>query len=247
MKHKLTIVIPARNEKEVIIKTLDSLCKNVKTNHDILVVDDSNDGTTIVVEKYMKTHKNVSLIKGDPKNKSFARALRIGFKKAKTEAAVVVMADLCDDPKTIDKMFDKFSKGWDIVCGSRYMKGGKKVGGRIIQNFCSFMVCKTLYVVTGIPTKDVSNAFKMYRLSALKKVKFNLSSGVEASMEITLQAFFNGAKITEIPTTWLGRTLGQTKFKILDRTPKYARIVCWSIENSFRKSLRLKLKEFYVS
>ncbi len=244
---KLTIIIPARNEKEVIIKTLDSLRKNVKTDHDILVVDDSSDGTTIVVEKYMRMHKNVSLIKGDPKSKSFARALKIGFRNAKTEVAVVVMADLCDDPKTIDKMFQKFSEGWDIVCGSRYMRGGKKIGGRIIQNFCSFMVCKILFIFTGIPTRDVSNAFKMYRLSVLKNVIFNLSSGVEASMELTLQAFFNGAKITEIPTTWLGRTLGQTKFKIFDRTPRYARIVCWSIENSFRKILRLKLKEFYVS
>lgn len=247
MKTKLTIIIPARNEKEAIVKTLDSLHKNVKTKHMILVVDDSNDGTTEVVKKYIKMHKNVSFIKGNPKKKSFARALKIGFSKTKTEAAVVVMADLCDDPKTIDGMFKKISEGYDIVCGSRYMKGGKKVGGPVIQNIFSFLICKTLGVFTGIPTIDVSNAFKMYKLSILEDVTFNLSSGVEASMELTLQAFFNGAKITEIPTTWLGRTLGQTKFKIFDRTPKYARIIRWSIENSFRKKLGLKLKEFYIS
>lgn len=66
-------------------------------------------------------------------------------------------------------------------------------------------------------------------------------------MEITLQAFFNGAKITEIPTTWRGRTLGQSNFKIFHRTPKYARIVYWSLENSLRKFFGLDLKKFYVS
>ena len=244
---KLTIIIPARNEKEVIVKTLDSLNGNVKTQHSILVIDDSNDGTTSVVKEYMKIHKNVNLISGDRKRKSFARALKIGFEKTKTEAAVVVMADLCDDPTTIDKMCQKFSEGYDIVCGSRYMKGGEKIGGRMIQNFFSFLVCKTIHLFTKIPTKDVSNAFKMYRMSVLKNVVFNLSSGVEASMEITLQAFFSGAKIKEIPTTWLGRTLGQTKFRIFDRTPKYARIIFWSIENALRKKLGYKLREFYVS
>lgn len=189
----------------------------------------------------------ISLVGNYGKSRRFSSALKVGFKNTKSEYALPVMADLCDDPVTINKIYSKLSEEWDIVCGSRYMRGGKKVGGHIIQNFCSFMVCRTLHFFTGIPTRDVSNAFKMYRLSILKNVTFNLPSGVEASMELTLQAFFNGAKITEIPTTWLGRTLGQTKFKIFDRTPRYARIVCWSIENSFRKRLGLKLKEFYAS
>lgn len=246
MKNKLTIIIPARNEQDVIIDTLDVIRQNVKTPHNILIIDDSTDNTSSLVRKYIKHHQGIQLVRGNPKKKSFARALKIGFNKAKNGVVVVVMADLCDDPKIIDKMFKKFSGGWDIVCGSRYMRGGRKIGGPKVQNFCSSLICKVLYLFVGIPTRDVSNAFKMYRLDTLKDIKFNLSSGVEASMEITLQAFFNGAKITEIPTTWLGRTLGQTKFKIFDRTPRYARIVCWSIENSFRKRLGLKLNDFYV-
>ncbi len=237
---EITIIIPSRNEENVIIKTLDKLAKEVITPHQILIIDDSTDKTAEKVRQYSLKYPEVSLIKGDPNKKSFARALAVGFKKAKTKAVVVVMADLCDDPKTIDKMYDKFQKGWDIVCGSRYMKGGKKIGGPIIQALFSYLICKILYLFSGIPTQDVSNAFKMYRLDALRKIKFNLSGGVETSMEITLQAFFNGAKITEIPTIWKGRVFGQSKFSILHRSPKYAQIIFWTLGKSIRKTLRIK-------
>lgn len=244
---KLTIVIPARNEQDVIIGTLNSIKQNVKTPHIVLIIDDSNDNTSFLVRKYMKRYKGVNLIRGNPQKKSFARALKIGFDKAKEGMVVVVMADMCDDPKTIDKMYKKSVQGWDIVCGSRYMKRGKKIGGPKIQNLFSSLICKMINMFTGIPTQDVSNAFKMYRLSILDGIKINLSSGVEASMEITLQAFFKGAKITEIPTTWKGRTLGQSKFRIFHRTPKYARIVYWSLKNSLRRLFGLGLKNFYIN
>ncbi|MCX6706201.1 MAG: hypothetical protein NTV24_03825 [Candidatus Woesebacteria bacterium] len=88
---------------------------------------------------------------------------------------------------------------------------------------------------------------KMYRITVLDGVKFNLSSGVETSMEITLQGFFKGAKIIDIPTIWRGRTLEKSKFRIFHRAPKYAHIVYWSLENSLREFFGLNLKKFYVS
>ena len=65
-------------------------------------------------------------------------------------------------------------------------------------------------------------------------------------MEITLQAFFKEAKIADVPTTWRGRKVGKSKFKILQRAPKYSRIYLWTLENSLRKKLGIKLKNFYV-
>ena len=241
---KLTIIIPARNEQDVIINTLDVIRKNVKTPHNILIIDDSTDNTAILVKKYIKHHQEIKLIRGNPKKKSFARALKIGFDKAKNGIAVVVMADMSDNPKTIDKMYKKINLGWDIVCGSRYIRGGRKVGGPPLQNILSFLVCKIVKIFVGIPTSDVSNAFKMYKLDVLKNVRINLNSGVEASMEIVLQSFFNNAKITEIPTTWTGRMSGESKFNIFHRAPRYIHIVSWSIQNSLRKFLGLDLNKY---
>lgn len=236
----LTILMPARNEEGSIISALEQLNKKVKIPHEIIVVDDSSDNTEKLVEGYIKKHSNVKLIHGKPNTISFSRAFKLGVKSARGDYIVVVMADLCDDPKTINPMYREIKRGWDIVCGSRYAKGGVKKGGPRIQSVCSLLVCLSLHYLTRIPTKDVSNAFKMYRREVLESVVIGNINGVETSMIVTLQAYFKGAKIHDIPTKWIGRTLGQSKFKIIQRTPKYSHIYLWAIKNTLRRLLHLK-------
>lgn len=242
----LTIVIPAHNEEKIIAKTLDSIGKNVKIPHKIVVVNDcSTDNTEEVVKTYSKTNKNIIYTETSPKQRGFANALQKGFSLVKTGAVVPVMADLCDDPRTINNMFKKISKGWDVVCGSRYMKGGKKYGGPVLQHHFSKSICLSLQALTRIPTSDVSNAFKMYKIEALKKAETNPGSGVESSMETLLQLYFKNVRITEVPTIWKGRTVGKSKFRIFERAPRYIKIYLWALENTVRKKVGRKLKKFY--
>ncbi len=244
----VNIVIPARNEEEVIVKTLKDLKTKLKVPFRVIVVNDkSTDNTEKVVSTYIKRHKEVSIINNSTKTSGFGKALSLGFSKVKKGYVVFVMADLCDDPKTINRMFKKIGDGWDIVCGSRYMKGGKKKeNDNKFQGFMSHLVNLTLYIFCGIPTRDVSNAFKMYRKEVLDKVIFNPESGVEESMEILGQAYFNGARIMEVPTIWTGRKFGKSKFKILKRTPRYWRIYKWIFVNKMKKLLGLDLNVFYA-
>lgn len=243
----LTIIIPAHNEEEVIFKTLESIKKKAKIPHKIIVVNDcSTDGTQDVVQQYAKDNKNVSCLKTAPESRGFANALKMGFLKVKRGAVVPVMADLCDDPRTINKMYKEVEKGWDVVCASRYMRGGRKIGGPLLQHYLSKFVCLSLHLLTGVPTTDVSNAFKMYRKDVLEKARVNPKSGVESSMETTFQAYFNNAKITDVPTYWVGRKVGKSKFKLLQRAPRYLRIYLWALENSVRKRLGFRLKDFYA-
>lgn len=221
---EVTIIIPARNEEKVILKTLRSLINDVKVPHEIIIVDDhSDDRTSIVVKKYIKKHRNVYLIK-NKLTPGFTRAIYSGFKAAKTKYVVPVMADSCDDPKTINKMYDIMTRGkWDVVCGSRYMSGGGKTGGPLLQGLFSRLIGVTLRFLIKVPTSDISNAFKMYRRKLIDKLEIR-SEGVEFSMDITLQLYSLGAKITEVPTFWTGRTIGQSKFKLFKRAPKYIRL-----------------------
>lgn len=241
------IIIPAHNEEEVIIETLESIDRHVKIPYMITVVNDcSSDNTKKEVLKYMRSHRRIRLLNTTSNKRGFSNAIHTGFVKTKGKYVVPVMADLCDDPKTINRMYKEIQEGWDIVCGSRYIKGGGKVGGPRVQGFLSQMVCLTLHLFSGIPTKDVSNAFKMYKRSTLSQVTFNQQSGVEMSMELTIQAYFQGARIKDIPTTWRGRTQGTSKFKIVKRTPRYWRIYRWTIENRLRQLGHLSLKPFYA-
>lgn len=247
-KKLLTIIIPAKNEQDSILKVLSEIEKKVKVPHKIIVVNDhSTDKTAELVKRYQKKNREISLVNNLKNRRGFSSALKTGFEKAKSEYVLPVMADICDDPVTINTMYKMTDKGWDIICGSRYMKGGKKIGGPLLQGVLSSFVCSSLHFITGIPTTDVSNAFKMYKRSILKDIYISEKSGVEASMEITLQAYFNGAKITELPTSWRGRSIGKSKFKILERAPLYFRIYSWAILNKFRKNFGMSLIKYSVN
>lgn len=246
MRTKLTIIIPAHNEEDVIIATLNDLERKLTIPCKILIVDDhSKDETAGLVKKYARRNKNIGFVGNYGRNKGFSSTLKIGFEEAKTEFVLPVMADLCDSPRTINKIYSMLNDGWDIICGSRYMKGGKKKDGPKLQGFLSGFVCRSLHFLTGVPTHDVSNAFKVYRKSLLKNVEIREGGGVEISMEITLQAYLKGARIAEIPTSWTGRKMGKSKFKILQRSPKYVKIYLWAINNSTRKRLGLNYKSDY--
>lgn len=242
MTHKrpvLTIIIPARNEEANILKTLKEFKKHTSNFSTFIVVDDqSTDNTAKSVTDYAKKNKDVLLLHTTKPHTGFANALKKGIAFSKTKFVLPVMADYCDDPKTIKKMYEKITKGYDIVAGSRYMVGGSKTGGPMLQNLFSKIVCLSLYYITGIPTKDISNSFKIYRNDFLKKVRIPNNFGVEVSMYITLQVFFNGGKITEIPTQWHGRTAGNSKFRFMQRLPKYLYIYRWALIEKAKQILR---------
>jgi hypothetical protein len=55
------------------------------------------------------------------------------------------------------------------------------------------------------------------------------SSGFEISAEIPLKAYFLGYKITEIPTTWLDRKEGESKFNLFKQGVGYLKLCLWAI------------------
>lgn len=225
---KISIIIPAHNEEGVIAHTIKSIKGKLNSDYEIIVVNDhSSDNTANIITGLLKQYTNLRLVDNDTE-KGFANALKKGFSAAGSDLIIPVMADLCDDPDTINDMYLKAVRGFDIVSGSRYMKGGKKIGGPLIQDLCSRFVGCTLKCLTGIPTLDVSNSFKCYRRKVLNAVKLE-SKGFEISMEIALKAYFAGFSITEVPTTWRGRFIGKSKFYILKAAPAYIKLYLWAI------------------
>ena len=132
------------------------------------------------------------------------------------------MADLSDDIDKIDQMYLMIKKGYDIICASRYMKGGRQIGGPFLKGLFSRLSGTSLYYL-GLPTHDPTNAFKMYRKSIFNTVEIESDGGFEYNLEIIVKAFKKGYKITEIPAVWRDRTEGKSKFELLKWLPKYLR------------------------
>lgn len=218
----ISLVIPVYHEEKTIGKVLDRIIQKVKTSHEIIVISDGKGEPTFdVVKAYIKKHPNNHIHVFQNTNKGVMNTIKMGMKKAKGKAIVVTMADMSDDVTQVDQMYDLIQKGYDIVCASRFMKGGKKIGGTLLKNFLSKTADVTLHFLLRIPTHDSTNAFKMYKKSSLDTIEIESTGGFEYSLEIILKAFKKGYKITEIPTIWKDREEGKSNFKLFHWLPNY--------------------------
>lgn len=225
----LTIVIPVRSEEETIKDTVKLLEHMVTTPHSILIADDTvdpKDRTLEVIENMHISHLSINKkVKGN--KDGFGPALARAFKTVTTPYTTVVMADSSDDPKTIDLMVKLIEKtSADVIVGCRYMKGAKKVGGPKLQGVLSTLLNSFFFYVLRFPTKDATNAFRLYRSAFLKRIiPRNPEIGVEFSLQLTIQAQAYRGRIIDMPTKWSGREKGQSKVRLMNRGPKYLRLM----------------------
>ncbi len=234
----ISIVIPAHNEEEVIKERIFSLKDALDTSpfeYEILVINDhSTDRTERIVNELASQSSSLYIFSND-RAPGFGNALLIGFRRAKGSVVVPVMADLCDEPETIINMAKKINEGYDLVCGSRYCKEGRRIGGPRIQGLFSHFVGKSLHLLIGIPTEDAANAFKMYRRDMLNKIDLK-EEGFAISMEAALKFYFAEYKIAEVPTIWEGRKRGKSKFSIFKLAGSYIKLYLWALFKFIVKS-----------
>ncbi len=225
---QLSVVIPVYNEGGVIEKTLLDLESSLKISHEVLVVFDMDEDTTVPpVKNLQKKFPDIKLVK-NTYGRGALNALKTGLKKAKSQAVCVMMADLTDDPNVINNMYNKFQHGFDVVAASRYMKGGHQIGGPKFKQFLSRSAGLSLHYFAGIPTHDATNSFKIYSKKFLDKVTIESDGGFELGIELTVKAYFGGYKIAEVPTTWKYLSK-ESRFYLKKWLPKYLKWYFWAI------------------
>lgn len=219
----LSIVLPVYNEGENIVPQIEAIEKTVRSNHEVLVIYDFDEDNTVPeAKKLVKKYKSIRLVK-NTFGKGVINAVKTGFGKSRGEFLVVMPSDLADNPDTINKMYKKISQGYDIVCATRYGKGGAKIGGPKLKTFLSRIAGLATPLLLGIPTTDIANGFKMYRRKVVNSIRIESDGGWEFAMEMVIKAKKLGLKISEVGTVWQDRTQGKSKFKLLKWLPKYIR------------------------
>lgn len=237
----LSILIPAHNEERNIEETLWGVLSHVTVpDYEIIVVaDHCTDRTEEIVMRVAADDARVRLLT-NPTPRGFGNALICGFRSATGSAVVPIMADDCDDPSTINHMWEILTnQSIDVVCASRYMKGGAKKGGPFIQDKLSRIVCRSLRILTRVPTRDCVNSFKMYRRSCLCSLPYAIAgAGTEYSMALLFLAYFAGHRIIDVPTTWIGTSIPLfQEFKIFQRFKRYWHWYVRVIERTFSLNL----------
>lgn len=116
----LSIIIPVFNEEQNITPLLKRLQPIVsKYSYEIIFIDDgSSDNTLNEVKKQAFKNKNIKLI-SFTRNFGHQVALTAGYQVASGNSIITMDADLQDPPELIDKLVEKWKKGFKIVYSQR--------------------------------------------------------------------------------------------------------------------------------
>jgi glycosyltransferase involved in cell wall biosynthesis len=216
------LVMPVYNEGRNIAAAVRELAAKVTLAKRLLVVYDfDGDDTLPVLCDLAPEFPWVRAVK-NARGRGVLNAIRSGIDAATADVVIVTMADLSDDVAIIPEMVRRIrSEGYDVVCASRYMRGGRQIGGPRLKRFLSRAAGVSLHWLTGIPTHDATNAFRAYRREVLAALPIESTGGFEYTLELTAKAFAAGYRIAEVPSTWTDRVAGRSRFRLWTWLPKY--------------------------
>lgn len=216
---KALIIIPTYNEKDNISRIAEEIFKNtentVAEEINILVVDDgSPDGTGEVVKDMMKNDSRVHLMERE-KKLGLGTAYVAGFKYALENGYDYVFemdADFSHDPRELPNFLREI-KEYDLVLGSRYIKGVNVVNWPLRRLLLSYGANVYTRIITGIPIKDSTGGFKCFRKEVLENINFDnvKSNGYSFQIEVNYKVWKKKFKIKEIPIIFVDRTEGESK------------------------------------
>ena len=208
---------PTYNERGNIENLINNVLKlKIKNLHIVVVDDNSPDGTWKIVQDISKKKKNVHLLLRK-KDKGRGYAGRDGFIYCLKKGADIIIemdADMSHNPKCIPSMIKEL-KNYDLVLGSRRVKGGKETGRsparKVITNFANLYI----NIILGLKIKDCNSGYRCFKREALEKINpRNLKSkGPEIVQEVLFKVHLKGVKIKEIPITFIDRTKGKSKLR----------------------------------
>jgi len=218
-KIHLSIIIPAYNEEKRLPKTLreinDYLKKQFYLSEIIVVNDGSTDGTSEAVKELQKIIPNLKLINIENSGKGYA--VKKGIFEAKGEYRIFTDADNATSIDQVEKMWPEFAKGYDVVIGSRDVKGAvlavpqpwlRKVifggGFKLVRK-----------IIIGLwKIEDTQCGFKGFKERAGQDIfSRTVICRFGFDPEVLVIAKKLGYKIKEIPITWVNDLESKVKLK----------------------------------
>ena len=233
-----SLVIPAHNGSKNLAKLLKKanlVLRKTKKKFEIIIVNDNSmDNSREILENLKKEIKELIVINRTT-NPGAGYAMRKGFSNVKGNIIITMDADLSNDPKEIPN-FLKHLNNYDMICGSRYIKGGKptRIYSRLIISRLFNLICMNLI---GMPIRDITLGFRVFKTKTIKKIKLK-SKKFGIFIEIPIKAYFADFKLKEIPIIYHKRGFGKTNLNYLEQGPEYIRFIFSALKYKLLKKLK---------
>ena len=220
-KKGFDLIIPVYNEGINIVKLIEYLISSSNYISKIYLCYDFEDDSSINAIENSKyaNNPNITLLKNFYKGP--CEAIKTGISCSKSQVLVTYPADDFHNGLLLDKMYVFFLQGYDIICPSRFTKGGTMKNCPLLKYLIVRMVAFTLFYIARIKTKDPTNGFRMFSRKFLNSVSINSKEGFAYSIELLVKAKKQKLKIIELPSCWIERKDRKSSFKIFKWSSAY--------------------------
>lgn len=238
---RYAVVVPVFNEADNIGPFCRVAREHLPHGYELLICYDFDADNTLPALAALPDDQKPSSIRlvRNTLGRGVRYAIEAGLRAAQQPVVVVMMVDLSDDFPKVAEMVRLAEAGADVVCASRYMQGGKQIGGPWFKKLLSRTAGVTLRWLTGLPTHDPTNSFKAYRRDFLARNVIESTAGFCLGIELTVKAHFSGGRVAEVPATWNDRSAGESRFRLFAWLPHYLHWYLWAVRQRwFRKTPR---------
>ena len=160
--NNLTLIIPAKNEKESLPKVLEELKRYNLNIH--VILEESDQKTIEAISEY-----NCKIIYQN--QKGYGDALIEGINSVQSEYFCIFNADGSFDPKELSLMFEKIERNnYDFIFGSRYEKNSGSDDDTIITKIGNYFFTKIGNIFFNIEITDILYTYVLGNTVQAKKL-----------------------------------------------------------------------------
>ena len=218
---KYVVLIPIINEGERIHKELQrAKDNNISDFADIVICDGGSTDGSVDDTALQNLNVNTLLVKQD-EGKQGAQ-IRMGFfwaMKRGYEGIITIDGNDKDSIEDVPKFIEKLEEGYDLIQGSRFIKGGEAINTPLFRYLAVRLLHAPIISLTARKWfTDTTNAYRGYSIKYLKDERVKplreIFKGYELLAYLSVRATQIGLKACEIPVTRAYPKTGKTPTKI---------------------------------
>jgi glycosyltransferase involved in cell wall biosynthesis len=218
-KKLISYIFPIFNEEgnlELLYKTVSKLLEtNKHYDYELLFVNDgSKDKTAEVVKKIAPNSRNLKLIDNQV-NKGKGGVVRDGMLAATGDIRLFMDADNSTKVDEIIKFIPQFDKGFDLVIGSRRIRGSViAVHQGLWRDFLGGVFRTIVHTLVPVGVTDTQCGFKAMTAKAAEQI-FPKQTIFRWAFDVEILALARkmNFKIQEVPITWVNDDASHVSLK----------------------------------
>jgi len=200
---KLSVIIPAHNERERIAKCINEVTKvlvDAKLDYEVIVVDDGSEEDTYNIDSDLaRKDPRVKAVRNNP-NMGKGNAIKRGFQYSTGGIVAYIDADLSMHPQQLTHYLQELIGTDAVIASKRHPKSD------IIYPLHRMILSKgfnlLVRVMFGLPFSDTQCGFKVVRRRVLEDVMPRLRVKRYAfDVELLVNAYRRGYRMVEAPIT----------------------------------------------